>query len=395
MTNHRNKKGRLLSEIRSQDYNWCGITSSRYEAVTENKAITFCKWAFVVALTVSLVTATIILIVDVDLLKNGSTYFLAKFIKWIKKSSNITENEENLEHFYSELVESRRALYLSMPMMGVLIACSTIILMSLLGCVAAGSLSCTMIAGFSTFMFIATVMSSFLLIWGLYRDMEGTVADKFAMKKIGSYNCSSVNMREGDDCEKSFDKIIDYVQISMSCCGFKSIDDWGGVFPSSCCPPCSQEPSTCLQPCLLPNIQPTPCLESIRKYSLRPDYFVGRIGIAMVGIVSFMGLNFIISFILFLLVRAQRTLHFEQESQLELVDNYYGKRTLDSSIKSGTLLDRYNSIALAMDRSKIGSNNGTISQNLTTEKLLRPHMMLRQHDQNVTLTPERRNSAFY
>jgi len=402
----------FFSPIRKPGEKLARGISSHYELATENKSITFFKWALISALTLSFVISLVVLCVDVDLLRNGPSYFLAKLLMWNKQSEGSHNYEE--ETIYKDLIESRRALWVHMPMMGVLIFSATVIFMSILGCVAAGTLSYTILMGFSAFMFMATVSSSFLLLWGFFGDIEGTVTDKFVMKKISEYECPSVgNNQPGDDrvCDNSFKKIIDYVQTNYNCCGFKSVDDWGGLYPSSCCPPCTEDSSSCEPPCRRENAYTTACIHSFRMSSLRIDSFVGRIGIIMISVVSLLGINFIISFILFLLVRSQHSSRLRQESQLELADNYYGKNTQYSLGSSNTLLQKYNSIRVDRTMRNHSVFNRERSQNfihrersrtvfdpVSSPTALHPDVTTISdllQDTTYSRTPDRRNSTFY
>ena len=69
-------------------------------------------------------------------------------------TSKIIDNQRQMWYkllsmftFLRDLIESRRALWVHMPMMGVLIFSATVIFMSILGCVAAGTLSYTILMG--------------------------------------------------------------------------------------------------------------------------------------------------------------------------------------------------------------------------------------------------------
>jgi len=292
---------------------------------------------------ISFVCASIVLGLDVDLLINGPSYFLSKLVIRVSLSGKQV-NEDDVEGLTNELVEARQSLWVYVPMMVVLVVATIVLFMSLVGCVGAATLSYAMLSGFSMFMFVTSMLAAAAIIWIFCGNMEDSIVDKFAMEKIEKYHKK----------ENYFNFIIDYIQTDMECCGFKSPNDWRGSLPPSCCNSLlclnntfptnytlhtssdtevillsealnhdevskNNTDDICSQTCIVTDAHPKSCLGAMRDQAFTPNKLVGAAGISMVTVVSFMILNFILSFWLCSLVRKNRLgRSFEASGDLEL-----------------------------------------------------------------------------
>ena len=107
-------------------------------------------------------------------------------------------------------------------------------------------------------MFVNLVLYLCLALWIFVNNMEDSVMDSYVSGKISQYHHG----------EGVFNMVIDTVQRDLQCCGFKSLSDWSGTFPSSCCPgSCDGQGVECLlveKECMWNNVYTRTCLEMIR-----------------------------------------------------------------------------------------------------------------------------------
>jgi len=255
---------------------------------------------------ISCLAAIVVLGLDLDLLLNGPDY-LSKVISNIV---NRLHQEEivNQEQLTEVLLDARQSLWVHIPMLMIMVISIVMLFLNCLGCAGACLLSYSLLSGFTMVMFVNMVLYLCLALWIFVNNMEDSVMDSYVSGKISQYHHG----------EGVFNMVIDTVQRDLQCCGFKSLSDWSGNFPPSCCPgTCDGQGVECLQvekECMGNNVYTSTCLEMIRSNLLEPGSMIGAIGLSFLVAVAVVGVTTILSF--FLCISARRS-HNNQWSPVE------------------------------------------------------------------------------
>jgi len=257
------------------------------------------RYLLMIFIVISCLAALVVLGLDLDLLLNGPDYLS----KVITNVVNRLHQEEivDQEELNEVLLEARQSLWVHIPMLMIMVLSVVILFFNCLGCAGACILSYSLLSGFTIVMFVNLVLYLCLALWIFGNNMEDSVMDSYLSDKISQY-------QQGEG-KGMFDVVIDTVQRDLQCCGFKSLADWAGIYPSSCCPGnCAGQGLECLQVeenCLENNTFTTSCLDKIRSNLLEPSSMIGVIGLSFLVAVAVVGVSTILS--LFLCVAARRT----------------------------------------------------------------------------------------
>jgi len=245
---------------------------------------------------ISFISVIVVLGLDLDLLLNGPDY-IAKIVTNIINRVH-EENIVNEELLKETLSNARQSLWVHIPMIVLAIISIMLILMNFVGCAGTVMMSYSLLSGFTMFMFICSVFYGCLVLWVFVNNMDDTVMDSFIADRIAEYH----------EQNHTFNLVIDTVQQDLSCCGFKSPEDWNKSFPVSCCKISCVDRQECPSAeCVADLTFPDGCLDMIRSRLLHPTGTIGMIGVSFVVVVTIVVAITVLSFCLCLISRRRRS----------------------------------------------------------------------------------------
>lgn len=281
-----------------------------------NSLMKVTRYLLMLFILISCLAALVVLGLDLDLLLNGPDY-LSKVITNIV---NRLHEEEIVgqEQLKEVLLDARQSLWVHIPMIMIMVLSVVMLFVNCLGFAGACLNSYSLLSGFTMVMFVNFVLYLSLTLWIFVNNMEDSVMDSFVLGKISQY----------EHGEGMFNLVIDTVQRDLQCCGFKSLSDWSGIFPPSCCPgSCDGQGLECLKvekECLETDVYKSTCLAMIRSNLLEPGSMIGAIGLSFLVAVAVVGVTTILSF--FLCISSRRLQSSKWSPKRNLTENVDGSK---------------------------------------------------------------------